>query len=386
MIPWLREHYDAEIVTYTGDLGQPGSDLEAIRRKALDTGASEAIVEDLRERFLMEFCFPAMQAGAMYEGRYPMHTSLGRPLLAQRLVEVAESVGADAIAHGCTGKGNDQVRFELAAQALAPQLGIVAPLREWDLTTRELEIEYAEKHDIPVPVTKDKPYSIDENLWGCAIECGVMEDVWREPPSDAWRLTTDPLLAPREVTEVVIAFHRGVPVALDGRHLTPVDLVTELNGLAGRYGIGRIDMIENRVVGLKSREVYENPAAVLLYMAHREIERLCLDRATLHYKMKVGQDFATLVYDGLWFSPLREALQAFVSQTEIHLTGEVRLALTAGNFQVVGRRSPFSLYDEGLATYSDGDTFDRSAAVGFLKLYGLPYKTWGKVRRAHGVS
>jgi argininosuccinate synthase len=382
MIPWLTEHYDAEIVTYTGDLGQPDTDLEAIRQKALRTGASEAVVDDLRERFLREFCFPALQAGALYEGRYPMHTSLGRPLLAQRLCEVAEEMGAHAIAHGCTGKGNDQVRFELAAQALAPQLEVIAPLREWELHTREDEIAYAQERGIPVPVTKEKPYSIDENLWGCAIECGAMEDVWQAPPDDAWRLTSDPATAQGR-DEVMVSFVRGVPTALDGVEMGPVALVDALNRRAGAKGIGRIDMVENRVVGLKSREVYEGPGAVVLHMAHRELERLVLDRATLHYKMRVGQDFANLVYDGLWFSPLREALSAFVAETEHTVTGDVKLLLSPGSVQVLGRKSPYSLYDEGLATYSDGDTFDRQAAVGFLKLYGLPYRTWGKVRRAN---
>jgi argininosuccinate synthase len=384
MIPWLGEHYDAEIVTYTGDLGQPGADLEAIRQKALRTGAVHAVVDDLRERFLHEFCFPALQAGALYEGRYPMHTSLGRPLLAQRLCELAEEVGADAIAHGCTGKGNDQVRFEVAAQALAPHLKILAPLRTWELTTRELEIEYAHERGIPVPVSREKPYSIDENVWGCAIECGEMEDVWREPPTDAWRMTSDPTAASGQ-TEVTVSFDAGIPVAIDGAGLGSVALVERLNALAGHYGIGRIDMVENRVVGLKSREVYEGPGAVILHLAHRELERLVLDRATLHYKMKVGQDFANLVYDGLWFSPLREALSAFVSKTEAVVTGEVRMKLSPGSAQIVGRRSPYSMYDVGLATYSDGDTFDRSAAEGFLKLYGLPYRTWGKLRRQHGI-
>ncbi|MEZ4237939.1 MAG: argininosuccinate synthase [Myxococcota bacterium] len=384
MIPWLTEHYDAEIVTYTGDLGQPGTDLEAIRAKALRTGASMAYVDDLRDRFLREFCFPAMQAGALYEGTYPMHTSLGRPLLAQRLCEVADEIGADAIAHGCTAKGNDQVRFEIAAQALAPHLKVVAPLREWELHTREEEVAYAEARGIELAITKDKPYSIDENIWGCAIECGEMEDVWREPPADVWRMTRDPQMAPSKPSEVTISFFHGVPTALDGEVMEPVDLVNRLNALAGDYGVGRMDMIENRVVGLKSREVYEGPGALVLHLAHRELERLVLDRATLHYKIRVANDFATLVYDGLWFGPLREALQAFVAATEQTVTGEIRVRFDAGSARCVGRRSPYSLYDAGLATYSEGDTFDRAAAEGFLKLFGLPYRTWGEVRRARG--
>ena len=384
MVPWLKEHYDAEIITYTGDLGQPGTDLEAIRAKALATGAVEAVVDDLRERFLTEFCWPALQAGALYEGLYPMHTALGRPLLAQRLCEVAEAHGAEAIAHGCTGKGNDQVRFEVAAQCLAPQLKVVAPLREWELHTREDEIAYAEQHGIPVPVTKAKPYSIDENLWGCAIECGEMEDLWQEPPSDVWRMTSDPSEAPRGSTEITLGFRDGVPASVDGEELPPVTLVERLNALAGSYGVGRIDMVENRVVGLKSREVYEGPAAIVLHLAHRELERVVLDRPTSHYKGKMAADFADLVYDGLWFGPLREAMQAFVEQTQQRVTGEVRLRLSAGTVRVTGRRSPFSLYDAGLATYSEGDTFNRESAEGFLALYGLSYRTWGRVSRERG--
>jgi len=380
MIPWLKEHYNAEIVTYTGDLGQ-GDDLVAIREKALSTGASDAVVDDLRERFITEFVWPALKGGALYEGQYPLHTALGRPLLAQRLVEVAEATGAQAIAHGCTGKGNDQVRFEVAAQCLAPHIGIIAPLREWELLTREDEIEYCLRRGIPIPVTKEKPYSIDENIWGCAIECGEMEDLWVEPPPDAWQLTSDPSEAPRGSTEIVIHFERGVPVAINDEALGPVSLLMRLNSLAGEYGVGRIDMVENRVVGLKSREVYEGPAATVLHLAHRELERVVLDRATFQYKNRVAQDFATLIYDGLWFGPLREALQAFIESTQAHVSGEVRVRISAGLARVTGRRSPFSLYDDGLATYSDGDTFDRTAAEGFLKLYGLSYRTWGARRR-----
>ncbi len=386
MIPWLSEHYDAEIITYTGDLGQSDADLEAIRAKALATGAAQAVVDDLRERFVTELCFPALKGGALYEGQYPMHTALGRPLLAQRLCEVAEERGACAIAHGCTGKGNDQVRFEVAAQCLAPHLEVIAPLREWELTTREAEIAYAQERGIPIPVTAEKPYSIDENIWGCAIECGEMEDLWAEPPPDVWRMTADPAEAPKGSTEITLSFDRGVPNAIDGEILPAVSLLERLNELAGRYGVGRIDMVENRVVGLKSREVYEGPAAVVLHQAHRELERIVLDRATQHYKMRVAQDFATLIYDGLWFGPLREALQAFIEQTQERVTGDVRVRISAGGARVTGRRSPYSLYDDGLATYADGDTFTREAAEGFLELYGLSYRTWGRVRRGQGAS
>ena len=383
MVHWLKEKYNAEIITYTGDLGQ-GDDLEAIRKKALTTGASRAVVDDLRERFVSEFIWPAVKANALYEGQYPLHTALGRPLLAARLCEVANEFGADAIAHGCTGKGNDQVRFEVAAQCLAPHLQVLAPLREWELTTRELEIEYALERNIDIPVTKAKPYSIDENIWGCAIECGEMEDLWNEPPEDAWRMTTDPRGCTLPSREITIGFEAGIPVSLDGELLPGVALLERLNEIVGAYGIGRIDMVENRVVGLKSREVYEGPAAVVLLAAHTELERVVLDRATSVYKRKVGEDFSNLVYDGLWFGPLRLALQAFVDQTQQCVTGDVRVRLSAGRYIVTGRRSPYSLYDDGLATYSDGDTFDRAAAEGFLKLYGLSYRTWGGVQRKLG--
>jgi len=385
MIPWLSDHYDAEIITYTGDLGQ-GVDSEAIRAKALRTGAAHAVVDDLRDRFLTEFCWPALRAGALYENLYPLHTALGRPLLAQRLCEVAEEHGADAIAHGCTAKGNDQIRFEVAAQCLAPHLNVIAPLRTWELRTREQEIDYALARGIELPITKEKPYSIDENIWGCAIECGEMEDLWNEPPGDVWRMTQDPAEAPKGSKEITLAFQEGLPVAIDGEILPPVLLMERLNKLAGDYGVGRIDMVENRVVGLKSREVYEGPAAVVLHMAHRELERVVLDRATSQYKAKIAQDFATLIYDGLWFGPLREAMQAFIDSTQEMVTGDVRLRLSAGLCRVTGRRSPFSLYDDGLATYSDGDTFDHTAAEGFMKLYGLSYRTWGRVRRRGGLS
>lgn len=383
MIPWLKERYGAEIVTYTGDLGQ-GEDLTGIRAKALATGASHAVVDDLRERFVEEFLWPALQASAVYEGMYPLHTALGRPLLAARLVEVAKEVGADAVAHGCTAKGNDQVRFEVTIQSLGPELRILAPLREWELLTREEEVDYALARGISVPVTRAKPYSIDRNLWGCAIECGEMEDLWVEPPEDAWQMTRDPSNAPRGSVELVLGFEAGIPVTLDGRPYTGVKLIEYLNDLAGTFGVGRIDMVENRVVGLKSREVYEAPAATLLHMAHTELERICLDRPTFNYKRKLSQDFANLIYDGLWFGPLRECLQAFLTESQRTVTGEVRIRVSAGLARITGRRSPFSLYDDGLATYSHGDTFDRSHAEGFLRLYGLSYRTVAEVRRRTG--
>jgi len=380
MIPWLRDRYDAEIIAYTGDLGQ-GEDLPAIRRKAIATGAVHAEVDDLRERFVREFVWPAVKASALYEGLYPLHTALGRPLLAQRLVEVALQHGADAIAHGCTAKGNDQVRFEVTARALAPQLGIIAPLREWELLTRESEVDYAVERGIPIPITREKPYSIDQNLWGCAIECGEMEDLWTEPPADAWQMTKDPSTAPRGSVELVMHFERGIPVAIDGRPMGGVELIGYLNDLAGSFGVGRIDMVENRVVGLKSREVYEAPGAILIHMAHTELERICLDRPTFNYKRKLSQDYANIIYDGTWFGPLRDCLQAFLDKSQEVITGEVRIRLSAGLARITGRRSPFSLYDEGLATYSEGDTFEREAASGFMELYGLSYRTVAEVRR-----
>jgi len=383
MIPWLKEHYGCEIVTYTGDLGQ-GEDLSGIRDKALRTGASEAVVDDLQQRFVDEFIWPAVKASALYEGRYPLHTALGRPLLARRLVEVARDFGADAIAHGCTGKGNDQIRFEVTSRSLAPDLGIVAPLRTWELLTREMEVDYAIERGIPIPITREKPYSIDRNLWGCAIECGEMEDLWTEPPADAWQMTKDPSDAPRGSVEITLGFEGGVPVSIDGQHMSGVKLIEQLNELAGHYGVGRIDMVENRVVGLKSREVYEAPAATLIHMAHIELERICLDRETFNYKQRVAQDFANIIYNGTWFGPLRDCLQSFVERANISLTGEVRIRVSAGLARITGRRSPYSLYDEGLATYSEGDTFKREHAEGFMELYGLSYKTVAAVRRASG--
>ena len=381
MIPWLKENYGgADILAFTGDLGQ-GEDLPAIKAKALRTGASKAFVEDLQEQFINEFIWPAVRAGALYEGTYPLHTALGRPLLAKKLVDVALAEGADGVAHGCTGKGNDQVRFEVTIKALAPHLQILAPLRTWELTTRESEVEYAQARGVEVPVTIEKPFSIDQNIWGCAIECGEMEDLWAEPPADAWILTKDPSDAPRGSVEITLSFERGTPVAIDGVAMGGVALITALNELAGRYGVGRIDMVENRVVGLKSREVYEAPGASIIHMAHTELERVSLDKETFHYKRKLAQDYANLIYNGAWFGPLRACLDGFIQESKKTLTGEVRVRVSAGLARITGRRSPYSLYDKGLATYSEGDTFDPSSAKGFLDLYTLPFRTVASVRR-----
>ncbi len=384
MIPWLKEnHDDAEIISYTGDLGQ-GEDLGPIRAKALATGAAKAVVEDLREEFIRDYIFPAVRANAVYEGMYPLHTALGRPLLAKKMVELALAEGADAVAHGCSGKGNDQIRFEVGFRALAPQLQILAPLRDWELTTREAEFHYAQERGIPLPITLEKPFSIDENIWGCAIECGEMEDLWTEPPPDAWRMTKDPSNAPRGSVGMIISFEQGVPVAIDGREMGGIELLEYLNDLAGTFGVGRIDMVENRVVGLKSRAVYEAPAATLLLMAHTELERICLDRPTFNYKRRISQDFANLIYDGMWFSPLRESLQAFISESQRPVSGDVRIRVSAGLAQITGRRSPYSLYSDELATYSSEDSFDHSTARGFVELYGLSSKTVAEVRRRTG--
>ena len=315
---------------------------------------------------------------------YPLHTALGRPLLAKKMVELALAEGADAVAHGCSGKGNDQIRFEVGFRALAPQLQILAPLRDWELTTREAEFHYAQERGIPLPITLEKPFSIDENIWGCAIECGEMEDLWTEPPPDAWRMTKDPSNAPRGSVGMIISFEQGVPVAIDGREMGGIELLEYLNDLAGTFGVGRIDMVENRVVGLKSREVYEAPAATLLLMAHTELERICLDRPTFNYKRRISQDFANLIYDGMWFSPLRESLQAFISESQRPVSGDVRIRVSAGLAQITGRRSPYSLYSDELATYSSEDSFDHSTARGFVELYGLSSKTVAEVRRRTG--
>ena len=383
MIPWLKENYNAEIITYTGDLGQ-GEDLSGIRAKALRTGASEAVVDDLRERFVQEFIWPAVRAGALYEGQYPLHTALGRPLLAQRLVEVALEHGADAIAHGCTGKGNDQVRFEVTSRALAPTLGVIAPLREWEMLTREDEVDYAIERGIEIPITREKPYSIDQNIWGCAIECGEMEDLWTEPPADAWIMTKEPCDAPAGSFEIEIHFEQGIPTAVDGKKMGGIQLIEHLNALAGEYGVGRIDMVENRVVGLKSREVYEAPGAVLIHMAHTELERITLDRETFNVTQHLSRMYSNLIYDGKWFGMLRPSLDGFLAASQRVVCGDVRLRISSGLARVTGRRSRYSLYDEGLATYSDGDTFDRTAAEGFLKLYALPYQTIAAVRQQDG--
>ncbi|NJD22366.1 MAG: argininosuccinate synthase [Melioribacter sp.] len=378
MVKWLKDNYDAEIITFTGNLGQT-KELVGLEEKAHNSGATKSYVLDLTKEYLEEYAFPALKAGAMYEEAYPMACSLGRPLLAKTLVEVARKEGANMVAHGCTGKGNDQVRFEVAVGALAPDLINIAPLRTWEFKSREEEIDYAKANNIPVAATKDNPYSIDENIWGTAIECGILEDPMAEPPEDAFQHTVSPEDAPDQPEYVIIEFEKGIPVSVNGKEMDSVSLVKELNKIGGRNAVGRIDMIENRLVGIKSREVYEAPAGIILHNAHKELERITLEKSVAHYKALIVQEYSNLIYNGLWFSPLREAIQAFVDKTQEKVTGMVKLKLYKGNIIVSGRTSPYSLYDPELATYTAADQFDHTASEGFIKIYGLPYKTINRV-------
>jgi len=374
MVKWLSEKYNAEIITATGFLGQV-KEIENVKEKALLTGAVKSEVYDLREEFLTEYVWKALKAGALYEGAYPMATAIGRPLLAKMLADVALKEGADAVAHGCTGKGNDQVRFEVGVQSLAPHLKVIAPLREWEFRSREEEMEYAIKHNIPVKATKSSPYSIDENLWGISVECGVLEDPTVSPPEDAYQATTNPKFAPDESEIISIWFESGIPVAINNEMLSPVELVTKLREIGAKHGIGRLDLIENRVVGIKSREIYEAPAAVILHNAHHELEKLVLDKDTFRFKQDVSNKMANMIYDGLWYSPLFNSLNAFVDETQKNVTGAIKLELYKGNIKALSRSSKFSLYNKELATYTNEDTFDHKASEGFIKIYGLPYKT-----------
>ncbi len=379
MVKWLKDKYNAEIITASGYLGQE-KELIGVREKALKTGASEAFLEDLTEEFVNSYIFPALKANALYERTYPMATSLGRPLLAKMLVDVARKVGASYIAHGCTGKGNDQVRFEVSIAALAPEIKVLAPLREWEFKSREEEMEYAMKHGIPVSATLASPYSIDENIWGTSIECGVLEDPMVEPPEDAYQRTVSPMKAPDDPELITIDFEKGVPVALDGKALTGVELIHKLNTIGGVHGIGRMDLVENRLVGIKSREIYEAPAATILHFAHTELERLTLDKSVFNFKTQLIPEYANLVYNGLWFSPLRSALDAFVDETQQTVTGTVKVKLYKGNVAIAGRTSPYSLYNAKLATYTNEDQFDHKASEGFIKIFGLPLKTYHQVQ------
>lgn len=378
-IKWIAEKYNGmEVVALTIDLGSERN-LPEIRQRALNVGAKDAKVVDGRDTFIKYFAFPALQAGAIYEREYPLATAIGRPLIAKLLVEVAHEYGAKAVAHGCTGKGNDQVRLDVSVKALDPNLQIIAPVREWKMSRPE-EIEYARQHDIPIPATVDSPYSTDVNLWGRSIEAGILEDPWVEPPDEVWLWTKSPEQTPNTPKYIEIEFERGIPVALDGEAMSGVNLVQCLNDLAGEHGVGRIDHVENRLVGIKSREIYEAPAAVVLHQAHQALEDMTLSRDQARFKSLISNQIAEMIYNGLWFSALHQDLRAFVESSQRHVTGTVRVKLFKGASMIVGRKSPKSLYQYELATYDKGDTFDQDAAMGFIKLWGLPLTTQAKIQ------
>ena len=380
IIPWLKENYDYDVIAMVGDVGQ-GDDIEAVVKKAYDTGASNVIVEDLREEFLTGYVFPALKAGAVYEHKYLLGTSLARPVIAKHQVDVALREGATAVAHGCTGKGNDQVRFELAYQALAPELKVIAPWREWTLKSREDCLDYAEAHGIPLAQSREKIHSRDRNLWHVSHEGGELEDAGNAPFASTWQLTKSPQDAPDREEQVEIGFEQGVPVSVNGLNMDSVSLVELLNEIGGRNAIGRIDLVENRFVGIKSRGCYETPGGTLLLTAHRELEALCLDRDLMHYKQHVGLKYAELVYFGLWFMPLREALDAFVESTQKNLTGNVTLSLYKGNISVVSRKSEYSLYRTDLSSFTMGDSYDQKDAAGFIRILGLPSRSRAQLQQ-----
>jgi len=377
-IRWLREKYNLDVIALTIDVGNE-RDFSTIREKALKVGAVKALVADAKELFVNYFIFPALQADAIYEGQYPLATALSRPLMAKLLVDVAQDEGASAVAHGCTGKGNDQVRFEVSINALSPALRIIAPAREWGMT-REQTIDYAQHHNIPVLITASSPYSIDENLWGRSIECGVLEDPWFEPPEEVFTWTRSPGEAPNEPDYVEIGFDQGIPTTINNQKMDGVSLIQHLNELAGKHGVGRIDHLENRLVGIKSREIYEAPAATALLQAHQALEAMTLSKDQLRFKQKVAVEYADLIYNGLWFTALHRDLAACIKSSQRFVTGTARLKLFKGKCTVVGRKSPFSLYSHGLATYDKGDQFDQSASPGFIHIWGLPVRTQAQVQ------
>jgi argininosuccinate synthase len=374
IIPWLKDKYGAEILAFAANIGQGEEELRGLEEKALRTGAAKCIIEDLREEFVTEFAFPTLRAGAVYERKYLLGTSFARPLIARRQVEIAEREGAEAVAHGCTGKGNDQVRFELTFKALNPRLRIIAPWREWDIKSRQDAIDYAQDRKIPIKASKDKIYSEDRNLWHLSHEGGILEDPWNEPEDRMYALTVSPEKAPDEPQYVEIEFDKGTPVAVNGKALSPVALLETLNEIGGAHGVGRVDLVENRLVGMKSRGVYETPGGTLLLTAHRELESLTLDRATMQYKDILAGKYAELVYSGQWFTPLRYAMDAFVDSTQTRVTGTVRLKLYKGNIIIGGRKSPYSLYREDLATFGEDAVYNQKEAEGFINLFGLPSK------------
>jgi argininosuccinate synthase len=379
IIPWLKENYSYEVIAMVGDVGQ-GEDIEAVVEKAYATGASKVIVEDLREEFLTGYVFPALKAGAVYEHKYLLGTSLARPVIAKHQVEVALREGATAVAHGCTGKGNDQVRFELTYQALAPELKIIAPWREWTLKSREDCLDYAEQHGIPVAASREKIHSRDRNLWHISHEGGELEDAANGPLPTTWQITRSPKDAPDEEEEVRIGFVQGVPTSVNGMEMDPISLVELLNEIGARNAVGRIDLVENRFVGFKSRGCYETPGGTLLITAHRELEALCLERDVAHYKQHIGLKYAELVYFGLWFTPLREALDAFVNETQKNMTGSITLSLYKGNVSIVSRESEYSLYRTDLSSFTMDDSYDQKDAAGFIRILGLPSRSRARAR------
>ncbi len=372
IVRWLQQVYDYEIVALTADVGQGESELNGLEEKAIRTGASQIFIEDIREELVKDYIFPMVQSGAVYEGKYLLGTAIARPVIGKKLVEIAEKVGATAVAHGATGKGNDQVRFEFAVKALNPYLKIIAPWREWELKSRTDCINYACEHNIPIPVTAEKPYSIDRNIWHISFEGGILEDPAREPDRDMFRLTCDPQDAPDEPEPLSISFHKGAPYAVNGENFGPVELVEELNRIAGRHGVGRVDLVENRLLGMKSRGIYETPGGTLLAFAHRELEQYTLDRETYHYKEVIALKYAEMIYYGLWFTPLREALDGFIRTTQETVTGVVNMKLYKGNMVVTGRESEHTLYHPDMATFEADELFNQKDAQGFINLYGLP--------------
>jgi len=379
LIPYIQEKYGYDIVAVLIDVGHM-KDVEIARERALTAGAIESVVIDAQEEFLLDFAFPALKANALYEDKYPLHSALSRPLISKKMVEIAHKHGAKVVAHGCTAKGNDQVRMDVSIRCLDPSITVLGPAREWNMTRPEL-LDYLAARGIDLPLTKKNPYSIDENLWGRAIECGELEDPWQPAPADAFIFTVNPTDAPDRPEEVVVGFEAGLPVSLNGTPMRPIELVEALDTIGGSNGFGRIDMVENRLVGIKSRETYEVAGSLSLILAHREMEDLTLTRELQHFKRLIDQRLADLIYDGLWFSPLAEALRAFVDESQKHVTGEVKLRYYKGSCSPIGRRSPNSLYVSNLATYGEGDTFSHESAVGFIKLWGLPVEVWARSRQ-----
>ncbi|KJS22735.1 MAG: argininosuccinate synthase [Clostridiaceae bacterium BRH_c20a] len=382
IIPWLKENYGCEVICMAADLGQ-GEELSPLNEKAIKSGASKIYIEDLKEEFVRDFVFPVLKSGCEYEGKYLLGTSFARPLIAKRLVEIAEKEGAQYVSHGATGKGNDQVRFELTVKALNPDLGIIAPWREWSIKSREDAVDYAEAHGIPIPVTKKRPYSMDRNMFHLSHEGADLENPWNEPLRDLYMVCNHPEDAPDKAEYVVIDFEKGTPVAINGEKLAPVQLLEKANEIAAIHGVGIVDMVENRLVGMKSRGVYETPGGTLIHKAHLELEALTLDRATMEYKNIIGIKYAQLVYDGLWYTPLKEALDAFIDSTQETVTGTVKMKLYKGNCMPAGAKSPFSLYNEEFVTFGEDEVYNQKDAEGFINLYGLPLKVRALMMKQH---